>query len=125
MSPPDHIAIVLENARYTKKRARPSACKPIFHRLRDSARPVAHGLREVPGLSSPPYCSGAEPAETSPISPYGKGRLAMVPRRVRKGTAAALFACRAIGTFAHIVEHPCPPAEMLTMLNTRLHAVLR
>jgi sigma-B regulation protein RsbU (phosphoserine phosphatase) len=40
-----------------------------------------------------------------------------------KGTAAALFASLAIGIIReHIVDHPCPPAEMLAMLNTRLNA---
>ncbi len=41
-----------------------------------------------------------------------------------KGTAAALFASLAIGIVReHIVEHPCPPAEMLRMLNSRLYSV--
>src|SRR6185312_1859057 len=56
--------------------------------------------------------------------PYGQGRLGMVLGDVSgKGTAAALFASLAIGIIReHIVDHPCPPAEMLSMLNTRLYA---
>jgi sigma-B regulation protein RsbU (phosphoserine phosphatase) len=56
--------------------------------------------------------------------PYGQGRLGMVLGDVSgKGTAAALFASLAIGIIReHIVDHPCPPSEMLSMLNTRLYA---
>jgi sigma-B regulation protein RsbU (phosphoserine phosphatase) len=55
--------------------------------------------------------------------PYGKGRLAVALGDVSgKGTAAALFGSLAIGTMReHIVEHPCPPPEMLALLNRRLH----
>src|SRR5258707_808705 len=55
--------------------------------------------------------------------PYGKGRLGFALGDVSgKGTAAALFGSLAIGIMReHIVEHPCPPPQMLALLNRRLH----
>src|SRR5262249_5499165 len=54
---------------------------------------------------------------------YGEGRLALALGDVSgKGTAAALFGSLAIGIIReHIVDHPCPPHEMLAMLNNRLY----
>jgi len=54
--------------------------------------------------------------------PYGKGRLGFLLGDVSgKGTAAALYGSLAIGTVREIVvDHPCPPACMLSLLNQRL-----
>jgi sigma-B regulation protein RsbU (phosphoserine phosphatase) len=83
------------------------------------------GAREIPGLE---LAAAYEPArelggDFYDFLPYGEGRLAMLLGDVSgKGTAAALFASLAIGIVReHVVEHPCHPAEMLAMLNTRLH----
>jgi sigma-B regulation protein RsbU (phosphoserine phosphatase) len=70
------------------------------------------------------YCSARElGGDFYDFLPYGKGRLAVALGDVSgKGTAAALFGSLAIGTMReHIVEHPCPPPEMLALLNRRLH----
>ncbi|HEY3638316.1 MAG TPA: PP2C family protein-serine/threonine phosphatase, partial [Rhizomicrobium sp.] len=83
------------------------------------------GAREVPGLDlAAGYCSARElGGDFYDFLPYGKGRLAVALGDVSgKGTAAALFGSLAIGTMReHIVEHPCPPPEMLALLNRRLH----
>jgi sigma-B regulation protein RsbU (phosphoserine phosphatase) len=83
------------------------------------------GAREIPGLDlAAGYCSALEVGgDFYDFLPYGKGRLAVALGDVSgKGTAAALFGSLAIGTMReHIVEHPCPPPEMLALLNRRLH----
>jgi sigma-B regulation protein RsbU (phosphoserine phosphatase) len=124
-----YIAIALENARLYEE------ARKTERRLQidlSTAREIQRGLlptgaREVPGLElAAAYAPARElGGDFYDFLPYGKGRLAMVLGDVSgKGTAAALFASLAIGIVReHIVEHPCPPAEMLTMLNTRLHAV--
>jgi sigma-B regulation protein RsbU (phosphoserine phosphatase) len=80
----------------------------------------------VPGLDlAAGYCSARElGGDFYDFLPYGKGRLAVALGDVSgKGTAAALFASLAIGIMReHVVEHPCPPAEMMALLNRRLHA---
>src|SRR5579863_7094120 len=111
-----YIAIALENAR-------------LYQEARQTERRLQTDLstaREIPGLE---LAAGYQPArelggDFYDFLPYGQGRLAMVLGDVSgKGTAAALFASLAIGIVReHIVEHPCPPAEMLAMLNTRLHS---
>ena len=124
-----YIAIALENARLYEE------ARKTERRLQidlSTAREIQRGLlptgaREVPGLElAAAYAPARElGGDFYDFLPYGKGRLAMALGDVSgKGTAAALFASLAIGIVReHIVEHPCPPAEMLTMLNTRLHAV--
>src|SRR5229473_2385229 len=83
------------------------------------------GAREVPGLDlAAGYCSARDlGGDFYDFLPYGKGRLGVALGDVSgKGTAAALFGSLAIGTIReHVTEHPCPPAEMLAMLNRRLH----
>src|ERR1700720_4672343 len=124
-----YIAIALENARlYEEARETERRLQTDLATAREIQRGLLPtGAREIPGLE---LAAAYEPArelggDFYDFLPYGQGRLAMVLGDVSgKGTAAALFASLAIGIVReHIVEHPCPPAEMLTMLNTRLHAV--
>jgi sigma-B regulation protein RsbU (phosphoserine phosphatase) len=124
-----YIAIALENARlYEEARKTERRLQTDLSTAREIQRGLLPtGAREVPGLElAAAYAPARElGGDFYDFLPYGKGRLAMVLGDVSgKGTAAALFASLAIGIVReHIVEHPCPPAEMLTMLNTRLHAV--
>jgi phosphoserine phosphatase RsbU/P len=124
-----YIAIALENARlYEEARKTERRLQTDLATAREIQRGLLPtGAREVPGLElAAAYVPARElGGDFYDFLPYGKGRLAMVLGDVSgKGTAAALFASLAIGIVReHIVEHPCPPAEMLTMLNTRLHAV--
>ena len=123
-----YIAIALENAK-------------LFHQARenerrlledlDTAREIQRqllptGAREVPGLELAASYSPARElgGDFYDFLPYGGGRLAMALGDVSgKGTGAALFGSLAIGMLReHVVEHPCQPAEMLAMLNRRLHS---
>jgi sigma-B regulation protein RsbU (phosphoserine phosphatase) len=124
-----YIAIALENARlYEEARVTERRLQTDLATAREIQRGLLPtGAREIPGLE---LAAAYEPArelggDFYDFLPYGQGRLAMVLGDVSgKGTAAALFASLAIGIIReHIVEHPCPPAEMLAMLNTRLHSV--
>jgi phosphoserine phosphatase RsbU/P len=122
-----YIAIALENSR-------------LFEAARDSERRLYEdlatareiqrqllptGAREVPGIDlAAGYCSARElGGDFYDFLPYGQGRLALALGDVSgKGTAAALFGSLAIGIMReHVVEHPCAPAEMLSMLTARLH----
>jgi phosphoserine phosphatase RsbU/P len=123
-----YIAIALENARLFAE-ARKTELR--LHADLATAREIQLGLlptgaREVPGLDlAAAYVPARElGGDFYDFLPYGKGRLGLALGDVSgKGTAAALFASLAIGILReHVVDHPCPPAEMLTMLNTRLHA---
>jgi phosphoserine phosphatase RsbU/P len=123
-----YIAIALENARLFQE------ARENEHRLQEdlaTAREIQRqllptGAREVPGLDlASAYCSARElGGDFYDFLPYGEGRLALTLGDVSgKGTAAALFGSLAIGIIReHIVEHPCPPQEMLAMLNNRLNA---
>ena len=123
-----YIAIALENSR-------------LFEEARDSERRLQEdlatareiqrqllptGAREVPGIDlAAGYCSARElGGDFYDFLPYGQGRLALVLGDVSgKGTAAALYGSLATGIMReHVVDHPCPPAEMLAMLNARLYA---
>lgn len=123
-----YIAIALENARLFEE------SRGNEHRLQDDLA-TAHeiqrhllptGAREVPGLDlASVYCSARElGGDFYDFLPYGEGRLAIALGDVSgKGTAAALFASLAVGILReHVIQHPCPPAEVLAMLNRRLHA---
>src|SRR5215469_6885893 len=123
-----YVAIALENARLYEE-ARETERR--LHTDLATAREIQRGLlptgaRDVPGLDLAAAYSPARElgGDFYDFLPYGKGRLAMVLGDVSgKGTAAALFASLAIGILReHVVTHPCPPAEMLAMLNGRLHA---
>src|SRR5580704_9673858 len=123
-----YIAIALENARlYQEARQTERRLQTDLATAREIQRGLLPtGAREIPGLE---LAAGYAPArelggDFYDFLPYGQGRLAMVLGDVSgKGTAAALFASLAIGIIReHIVDHPCPPTEMLSMLNTRLNA---
>jgi sigma-B regulation protein RsbU (phosphoserine phosphatase) len=123
-----YVAIALENARLFEH------ARENERRLQlelDTAREIQQrllpaGAREVPGLD---LGVGYLPARELGGDFYdflatGTGRLAIAAGDVSgKGTAAALFGSLAIGMLReHILEHPCPPAEMLAMLNRGLHS---
>ena len=121
-----YIAIALENSRLFE------AARETERRLHDdlaTAREIQRqllptGAREIPGIDlAAGYCSARElGGDFYDFLPYGQGRLALVLGDVSgKGTAAALYGSLATGIMReHVVEHPCPPAEMLAMLNGRL-----
>ncbi len=122
-----YVAIALENARlYEEARENQRRLQDDLSTAREIQRQLLPtGAREVPGLDlAAGYCSARElGGDFYDFLPYGKGRLAVALGDVSgKGTAAALFGSLAIGIMReHIVEHPCPPPEMLAMLNRRLH----
>jgi phosphoserine phosphatase RsbU/P len=124
-----YVAIALENARlYEEARINERRLQEDLDTAREIQRQLLPtGAREVPGLDlAAGYCSARElGGDFYDFLPYGKGRLAVALGDVSgKGTAAALFGSLAIGILReHVVEHPCPPAEMLAMLNRRLHGV--
>src|SRR3984957_9479205 len=123
-----YIAIALENARlYEEARETERRLQSDLATAQEIQRSLLPtGAREVPGLDlAAAYVPARElGGDFYDFLPYGQGRLGMVLGDVSgKGTAAALFASLAIGIIReHIVDHPCPPAEMLAMLNTRLNA---
>jgi phosphoserine phosphatase RsbU/P len=123
-----YIAIALENARlYEGARESERRLQTDLATAREIQRGLLPtGAREVPGLElAAAYAPARElGGDFYDFLPYGQGRLAMALGDVSgKGTAAALFASLAIGIVReHIVEHPCPPAEMLRMLNSRLYS---
>jgi phosphoserine phosphatase RsbU/P len=123
-----YIAIALENARlYQEARETEHRLQTDLATAREIQRSLLPtGAREVPGLDlAAAYVPARElGGDFYDFLPYGQGRLGMVLGDVSgKGTAAALFASLAIGIIReHIVDHPCPPSEMLSMLNTRLYA---
>ncbi len=122
-----YIAIALENARlYEEARESERRLQEDLATAREIQRQLLPtGARGVPGLDlASGYCSARElGGDFYDFLPYGKGRLGLALGDVSgKGTAAALFGSLAIGTIReHVAEHPCPPAEMLAMLNRRLH----
>ena len=122
-----YVAIALENARlYDEARQTERRLQDDLSTAREIQRQLLPtGAREVPGLDlAAGYCSARElGGDFYDFLPYGKGRLAVALGDVSgKGTAAALFGSLAIGTMReHIVEHPCPPPEMLALLNRRLY----
>jgi phosphoserine phosphatase RsbU/P len=122
-----YIAIALENARlYEESRESERRLQSDLATAREIQRQLLPtGAREVPGLDlAAGYCSARElGGDFYDFLPYGKGRLALVLGDVSgKGTAAALYGSMATGILReHVVGHPCPPAEMLGMLNARLY----
>ena len=122
-----YVAIALENARlYEEARDTQRRLHEDLATAREIQRALLpSGAREVPGLDlAAGYCSArALGGDFYDFLPYGKGRLAVALGDVSgKGTAAALYGSLAIGTMReHVVEHPCPPPEMLALLNQRLH----
>jgi sigma-B regulation protein RsbU (phosphoserine phosphatase) len=122
-----YIAVALENSRlYEEAHQNQMRLQEDLNTAREIQRGLLpKGAREVPGLDlAAGYCSARElGGDFYDFLPYGKGRLAVALGDVSgKGTAAALFGSLAIGTMReHVAEHPCPPAEMLALLNRRLH----
>ncbi len=122
-----YVAIALENARlYEEARQTERRLHEDLSTAREIQRQLLPtGAREVPGLDlAAGYCSARElGGDFYDFLPYGKGRLAVALGDVSgKGTAAALFGSLAIGTMReHVAEHPCPPPEMLALLNRRLY----
>src|SRR6266478_3471431 len=122
-----YVAIALENARlYEDARVNERRLQDDLDTAREIQRQLLPtGAREVPGLDlAAGYCSARElGGDFYDFLPYGKGRLAVALGDVSgKGTAAALFGSLAIGTMReHVAEHPCPPPEMLALLNRRLY----
>jgi len=122
------IAIALENSRlYQEARQNEQRLLAELDTAREIQRQLLpRGAREVPGLDiAASYMPARElGGDFYDFLPYGNGRLALVLGDVSgKGTPAALYGSLAIGILReHVVEHPCPPAEMLQMLNARLYA---
>jgi sigma-B regulation protein RsbU (phosphoserine phosphatase) len=122
-----YVAIALENARlYEEARESQRRLQDDLSTAREIQRQLLPtGARDVPGLDlAAGYCSARDlGGDFYDFLPYGKGRLGVALGDVSgKGTAAALYGSLAIGTIReHVVEHPCPPAEMLAMLNRRLY----
>src|SRR5262249_6699471 len=122
-----YVSIALENARLYQE-ARDSE-----QRLRgelDTAREIQRqllptGARGVPGLDlAAAYVPARElGGDFYDFFPYGEGRLGFTLGDVSgRGTAAALYGSLAMGTVREIVaDHPCEPADMLALLNKRLH----
>ena len=121
------IAIALENSRlYEDARKNELRLQNEIDTAREIQRQLLpRGAREVPGLElAASYVPARElGGDFYDFLPYGNGRLALVLGDVSgKGTPAALFGSLAIGILReHVVEHPCPPQEMLGMLNRRLY----
>ncbi|HYK38667.1 MAG TPA: GAF domain-containing SpoIIE family protein phosphatase [Candidatus Eremiobacteraceae bacterium] len=122
------IAIALENSRlYEDARQNEQRLLAELDTAREIQRQLLpRGAREVPGLDiAASYVPARElGGDFYDFLPYGNGKLAIALGDVSgKGTPAALFGSLAIGILReHVVEHPCPPAEMLKMLNGRLYA---
>jgi len=122
-----YVAIALENARlYEEARENERRLRAEMDTAREIQRQLLPtGAREIPGLDlSAAYVPARElGGDFYDFLPYGQGRLGFALGDVSgKGMAAALYGSLAIGTLReHVVTHLCPPAEMLGILNTRLH----
>ncbi len=121
-----YISVALENARLYEKVRRDEL---RLERDLDTAREIQKGLLpaappRLPGLDlgfayAPARQLGGDIYD---FLSYPDGRLAIAVGDVSgKATAAALYGSLAIGMLrAHVVEHPCEPAEMLKDLNEQL-----
>jgi len=122
-----YIAIALENSRlYEEARHNQVRLQSDLDTAREIQRQLLpRGAREVPGLDlAASYLPARElGGDFYDFLPYGEGRLGIALGDVSgKGTAAALFGSLAIGMLReHTVEHACQPAEVLALLNRRLH----
>jgi phosphoserine phosphatase RsbU/P len=123
-----YVAIALENARlYQDARENERRLQSDLDTAREiQLRLLPRGAREVPGLDvAAAYVPARElGGDFYDFLPYGKGLLAFSLGDVSgKGTAAALYGSLAIGTLRElVVEHTCNPAEMLAILNRRMHS---
>lgn len=122
------VAIALENSRLYQD-ARENQLR--LQNDLDTAREIQlqllpRGAREIPGLDlTAAYVPARElGGDFYDFLPYGEGRLALALGDVSgKGTAAALYGSLAIGMLRELtVEHALAPADMLAVLNRRLHA---
>jgi sigma-B regulation protein RsbU (phosphoserine phosphatase) len=122
------IAIALENSRlYQDARENQVRLQTDLDTAREiQLQLLPRGAREVPGLDlTAAYVPARElGGDFYDFLPYGEGRLALALGDVSgKGTAAALYGSLAIGILRELtVEHALAPAEMLAVLNRRLHA---
>jgi phosphoserine phosphatase RsbU/P len=122
------IAISLENSRlYQDARENQLRLQTDLDTAKEiQLQLLPRGAREVPGLDiTAAYVPARElGGDFYDFLPYGEGRLAIALGDVSgKGTAAALYGSLAIGMLRELtVEHTLAPAEMLAMLNRRLHA---
>jgi sigma-B regulation protein RsbU (phosphoserine phosphatase) len=122
-----YIAIALENSRlYQEARQNEFRLQSDLDTAREIQRQLLpRGAREIPGLDlAASYIPARElGGDFYDFLPYGEGRLGLALGDVSgKGTAAALFGSLAIGILReHTVEHACEPAEVLALLNRRLH----
>jgi phosphoserine phosphatase RsbU/P len=122
-----YIAVALENSRlYEESRNTQARLQEDLDTAREIQRQLLpHGARGIPGLD---LAAAYVPARTLggdfyDFLPYGKGKLAVALGDVSgKGTAAALFGSLAIGTLRElVVGSTSNPANMLEMLNRRMH----
>ena len=122
------IAIALENSRlYQDARENQVRLQTDLDTAREiQLQLLPRGAREVPGLDlTAAYVPARElGGDFYDFLPYGEGRLALALGDVSgKGTAAALYGSLAIGILRELtVEHTIAPADMLAVLNRRLHA---
>ncbi len=122
------IAIALENSRlYEDARENQVRLQTDLDTAREiQLQLLPRGAREVPGLDiAAAYVPARElGGDFYDFLQYGEGRLAIALGDVSgKGTAAALYGSLAIGMLRELtVEHTLAPADMLAMLNRRLHA---
>ena len=122
-----YIAIALENARlYAEARENEQRLRDDLDTAREIQRQLLPtGAREVPGLDlAAAYVPARElGGDFYDFLPYGEGKIAIALGDVSgKGTAAALYGSLAIGTMRElVVEHPTEPAQMLALLNSRMH----
>jgi sigma-B regulation protein RsbU (phosphoserine phosphatase) len=122
------IAIALENSRlYQDARENQLRLQDDLDTAREiQLQLLPRGAREVPGLDiTAAYVPARElGGDFYDFLPYGEGRLGLALGDVSgKGTAAALYGSLAIGMLReHTVEHTLAPADMLAILNRRLHA---
>ncbi len=121
------VAIALENSRlYQEARENEQRLQNDLNTAREiQLQLLPRGAREVPGLDiTAAYVPARElGGDFYDFLPYGEGRLALALGDVSgKGTAAALYGSLAIGMLRELtVEHVLAPADMLAMLNRRLH----
>jgi sigma-B regulation protein RsbU (phosphoserine phosphatase) len=122
------ISIALENSRlYQDARENQVRLQTDLDTAREiQLQLLPRGAREVPGLDiTAAYVPARElGGDFYDFLPYGEGRLALALGDVSgKGTAAALYGSLAIGMLRELsVEKKLAPADMLAMLNRRLHA---
>jgi sigma-B regulation protein RsbU (phosphoserine phosphatase) len=122
------IAVALENSRlYQDARENQLRLQDDLDTAREiQLQLLPRGAREVPGLDiTAAYVPARElGGDFYDFLPYGEGRLALALGDVSgKGTAAALYGSLAIGMLRELtVDNKLAPADMLAMLNRRLHS---